>query len=137
MKKYFEYVRYTEVNTGDSTLSFNEIGTEVDVKILKKGYAVLNADTKKAITELIGVQNPLIASTIIPKEEFIEAVEDSEAVVAINESVNLRIRAKYTLAEELSMAHEDNLSAKKIAFLQYREEQRQLGKEQKAELGIN
>ena len=48
----------------------------------------------------------------------------------------MRIREKYSLDDELSMNYKADDSSSKIAFLDYRNEQIAICKEQKAELGL-
>ena len=48
----------------------------------------------------------------------------------------MRIREKYTLDDELSMVYKSAESISKVEFLAYRQEQVNIAKEQKAELGL-
>lgn len=132
----FVYVKYNEVNTGETTLTFNEIGTAVEVKRIDKGYAVLKAENLTDINTLIDAQDTAIEVSQISKELFVDAVKDSEIVKAIDAAVGLRIREKYTLDDELSMAYKSETSNSKIAFLEFRQEQIKIAKEQKEELGL-
>ena len=132
----FVYVKYNEVNTGETTLTFNEIGTAVEVKRIDKGYAVLKAENLTDINTLIDAQDTAIEVSQISKELFVDAVKDSEIVKAIDAAVGLRIREKYTLDDELSMAYKSETSNSKIAFLEFRAEQIAIAKEQKEELGL-
>lgn len=132
----FVYVKYNEVNTGETTLTFNEVGTVVEVKKIAKGFAVLKAENLSDINEVIDAQDSQIEVSQISKELFLDSVKDSETVKVIDAAVGLRIRERYTLDEELSMAYKPETSSSKIAFLEFRQEQIQIGREQKAELGL-
>lgn len=132
----FVYVKYNEVNTGETTLTFIEVGTTVEVKRLGKGFAVLKAENLSDINEVIDAQDSQIEVSQISKELFLDSVKDSETIKAIDAAVGLRIRERYTLDEELSMAYKSETSSSKIAFLEFRQEQINIAKEQKAELGL-
>lgn len=132
----FVYVKYNEVNTGETTLTFIEVGTTVEVKRLGKGFAVLKAENLSDINEVIDAQDSQIEVSQISKELFLDSVKDSETIKAIDAAVGLRIRERYTLDEELSMAYKPETSSSKIAFLEFRQEQINIAKEQKAELGL-
>ena len=132
----FVYVKYNEVNTGETTLTFNEIGTAVEVKKIQKGFSVLKSENLTDINTLIDAQDVAIEVSQISKELFVEAVKDSETVKAIDAAVGMRIREKYTLDDELSMAYKADDSISKVEFLAYRQEQVNIAKEQKAELGL-
>lgn len=132
----FVYVKYNEINTGESTLTFNEVDVKVEVKKLSKGYAALKADELVDINKVIDAQDPQIEVSQISKELFVESVKDSETVKAIDATVGMRIRQKYSLDDELAMAYKADDSNSKIAFLAYRDEQIAICKEQKAELGL-
>ena len=67
---------------------------------------------------------------------YTELAKDSEAVKAIDSATGARIRAKYSLEDELSMNYKANDNPEKIAFLEYREEQIELGRNQKKEMGL-
>lgn len=130
------YVKYNEINTGTTTLTFNEIGTAVEVKKIGKGFAVLKAENLTDINNLIDAQESEIQVSQISKELFAEAVKDSETIKAIDAAVGLRIREKYTLDDELSMNYKADDNAEKVQFLAFRQEQIQIGRDQKAELGL-
>lgn len=132
----FVYVKYNEVNTGETTLTFNEIGTAVEVKKIQKGFSVLKSENLTDINTLIDAQDVAIEVSQISKELFVEAVKDSETVKAIDAAVGMRIREKYTLDDELSMAYKADDSISKVEFLVYRQEQVNIAKEQKAEVGL-
>ena len=132
----FVYVKYNEVNTGETTLTFNEIGTAVEVKKIQKGFSVLKSENLIDINTLIDAQDVAIEVSQISKELFVEAVKDSETVKAIDAAVGMRIREKYTLDDELSMAYKADDSISKVEFLVYRQEQVNIAKEQKAEVGL-
>jgi len=132
----FVYVKYNEIDTGDTTLTFREVGTVVKVKKITKGFAVLTADELADINTCIDAQDSAIEVTQISKELFVEATKDSEAVKAIDAATGMRIRTKYSLDDELSMNYKANDSASKIEFLAFRQEQINIAKEQKAELGL-
>lgn len=132
----FVYVKFNEVNTGETTLTFIEVGTTVEVKRLGKGFAVLKAENLSDINEVIDAQDSQIEVSQISKELFLDSVKDSETIKAIDAAVGLRIRERYTLDEELSMAYKPETSSSKIAFLEFRQEQINIAKEQKAELGL-
>ena len=135
MKK-IKYVKYTEVEKEDTTLAFNEMGVDVEVKKIAPGYAVLFADTVGAINTVIDAQSEEISVSIITKDLFVDATSNSQTVKAIESAVDMRIRDKYTLGDELSMNHKLETSASKIAYLAFRQEQIDICKEQKAELGL-
>ena len=130
------YVKYSEINTGATTLTFNEVGVKVEVKRIAKGYAVLKADELVDINDVIDAQDSQIQVSQISKELFVAATKDAEIVKAIDNSVGMRIREVYSLDDELSMAYKADDSSTKIAFLAYRDEQIAICKEQKAELGL-
>lgn len=132
----FIYVKYNEINTGETTLTFNEVGTVVEVKKIAKGFAVLKAENLSDINAIIDAQDSQIEVSQISKELFLDSVKDSEIVKAIDAAVSMRIREKYTLDDELSMNYKADDDAEKIAFLAFRTEQIQIGREQKAELGL-
>jgi len=132
----FVYVKYNDVNTGETTITFNECSLDVEVKKIKKGFVVLKAENLTDITAVIDAQDPAIEVSQISKELFVEATKDAEIVKAIDASVGMRIREKYTLDDELSMAHKADDSISKVEFLAYRQEQVNIAKEQKAELGL-
>ena len=91
---------------------------------------------QKNIDDCIDNQNPQISAVKISKEVFTELAKDSEAVKAIDFATGARIRAKYSLEDELSMSYKANDNPEKIAFLEYREEQIELGRNQKKEMGL-
>ena len=132
----FVYVKYNDVDTGATTITFNEVGTTVEVKKIKKGFVVLKAENLADITAVIDAQDPAIEVSQISKELFVEATKESETVKAIDAAVGMRIRERYSLEDELSMNYKANDSSSKIAFLAYRDEQIAICKEQKAELGL-
>lgn len=132
----FVYVKYNEVNTGETTLTFIEVGTTVEVKRLGKGFAVLKAENLSDINEVIDAQDSQIEVSQISKELFLDSVKDSEIVKAIDAAVGMRIREKYTLDDELSMAYKADDNIEKIAFLNFRAEQIAIGRDQKAEIGL-
>lgn len=132
----FIYVKYDEINTGETTISFNEVGVDVEVKKIAKGFAILKGENLESINNVIDAQDPLINVSQLTKELFVDATKDSETVKAIDAAVGLRIRAKYSLDDELSMAHKTNESASKVEFLAFRQEQIDIAKEQKAEIGL-
>ena len=132
----FVYVKYNDVNTGETTITFNEIGTTVEVKKIAKGFVVLKAENLADITAVIDAQDPAIEVSQISKELFVEATKDAEIVKAIDAAVGMRIREKYTLDDELSMVYKSAESISKVEFLAYRQEQVNIAKEQKAELGL-
>lgn len=131
----FKYIKYSEIDTGETTLTFNEVGTTVEVKKIKKGFVVLKAENLEDINAVIDAQDPQIEVSQISKELFVDSVKDAEIVKAIDAAVGMRIRAKYTLDDELSMAYKTD-SISKIEFLAFRQEQINIAKEQKAELGL-
>jgi hypothetical protein len=132
----FIYLKYNDVDTGETTITFNEVGTTVEVKKIQKGFVVLKAENLADITAVIDAQDPAIEVSQISKELFVEATKDAEVVKAIDAAVGMRIREKYTLDDELSMAYKANDSISKVEFLAYRQEQVNIAKEQKAELGL-
>ena len=132
----FVYVKFNEINTGATTLTFNEVGVKVEVKKIAKGYAVLKADNLADINEVIDAQDAQIEVSQISKELFVDATKDAEIVKAIDAAVGMRIRERYSLDDELSMNYKADDSSSKIAFLAYRDEQIAICKEQKAELGL-
>lgn len=132
----FVYLKYNDVDTGETTITFNEVGTTVEVKKIKKGFVVLKAENLADITAVIDAQDPAIEVSQISKELFVEATRDAEIVKAIDASVGMRIREKYTLDDELSMAYKPADSISKVEFLAFRQEQVNIAKEQKAELGL-
>ena len=132
----FVYVKYHEINTGATTLTFNEFGVKVEVKKIAKGYAILKADNLADINEVIDAQDAQIEVSQISKELFVDATKDSETVKAIDAAVGMRIRAKYSLGDVLSMAYKSAESSSKIAFMEFRTEQIAIAKEQKEELGL-
>lgn len=132
----YVYVKYNEVVTDETTLTFNEVGTNVKVKKIAKGFAVLVADDLSDINTVIDAQDPAIQTSQISKELFVEATKESEAVKAINAAVGIRIRDKYSLDDELSMTYKADDSISKVEFLAFRQEQINIAKEQRAELGL-
>lgn len=132
----FAYLKYNDVDTGETTITFNEVGTIVEVKKIQKGFVVLKAENLIDITAVIDAQDPAIEVSQISKELFVEATKDAEIVKAIDAAVGMRIREKYTLDDELSMAYKADDSISKVEFLAYRQEQVNIAKEQKAELGL-
>lgn len=130
------YVKYTEINTGETTLTFNQIGTNVEVINISKGLVVLKGEQQKQIDDCIDNQNELIQASKISKEAFSELAKDSEIIKAIDAATSLRIRAKYSIADELSMAYKADDNIEKIAFLNFRAEQIAIGRDQKAEIGL-
>lgn len=130
------YVKYTEINTGETTLTFNQIGTNVEVINISKGLVVLKGEQQKQIDDCIDNQNELIQASKISKEVFMELAKDSEIIKAIDAATGLRIRAKYSIDDELSMAYKADDNIEKIAFLNFRAEQIAIGRDQKAELGL-
>lgn len=130
------YVKYTEINTGETTLTFNQIGTNVEVINISKGLVVLKGEQQKQIDDCIDNQNELIQASKISKEAFAELAKDSEIVKAIDDATGLRIRAKYSIGDELSMAYKADDNIEKIAFLNFRAEQIAIGRDQKAEIGL-
>ena len=132
----FVYLKYNDVDTGETTITFNEVGTTVEVKKIKKGFVVLKAENLADITAVIDAQDPAIEVSQISKELFVEATKDAEIVKAIDASVGMRIREKYTLDDELSMAYKADDSIPKVEFLAFRQEQVNIAKEQKVELGL-
>lgn len=132
----FVYLKYNDVDTGETTITFNEVGTTVEVKKIQKGFVVLKAENLADITAVIDAQDPAIEVSQISKELFVEATKDAEIVKAIDAAVGMRIREKYTLDDELSMAYKADDSISKVEFLAYRQEQVNIAKEQKAELGL-
>lgn len=132
----FTYLKYNDVDTGETTITFNEVGTIVEVKKIQKGFVVLKAENLADITAVIDAQDPAIEVSQISKELFIEATKDAEIVKAIDAAVGMRIREKYTLDDELSMVYKADDSISKVEFLAFRQEQVNIAKEQKAELGL-
>lgn len=132
----FTYLKYNDVDTSETTITFNEVGTTVEVKKIQKGFVVLKAENLADITAVIDAQDPAIEVSQISKELFVEATKESETVKAIDAAVGMRIRTKYSLDDELSMAHKSAESSSKIAFMEFRAEQIAIAKEQKAELGL-
>lgn len=132
----FTYLKYNDVDTGETTITFNEVGTTVEVKKIQKGFVVLKAENLADITAVIDAQDPAIEVSQISKELFVEATKDAEIVKAIDAAVGMRIREKYTLDDELSMAYKADDSISKVEFLAFRQEQVNIAKEQKAELGL-
>ena len=130
------YAKYSEINTGETTLTFNQLDTNVEVITISKGLVVLKSLEQKNIDDCIDNQNPQISAVKISKEVFTELAKDSEAVKAIDFAIGARIRAKYSLEDELSMNYKANDNPEKIAFLEYREEQIELGRNQKKEMGL-
>lgn len=130
------YAKYSEINTGETTLTFNQLDTNVEVITISKGLVVLKSLEQKNIDDCIDNQNPQISAVKISKEVFTELAKDSEAVKAIDFATGVRIRAKYSLEDELSMNYKANDNPEKIAFLEYREEQIELGRNQKKEMGL-
>lgn len=132
----FAYLKYNDVDTGVTTITFNEVGAMVEVKKIQKGFVVLKAENLADITAVIDAQDPAIEVSQISKELFVEATKDAEIVKAIDAAVSMRIREKYTLDDELSMAYKADDSISKVEFLAFRQEQVNIAKEQKAELGL-
>ena len=132
----FVYVKYNDVNTGETTITFNEVGTTVEVKKIAKGFAVLKAENLADITAVIDAQDPAIEVSQISKELFVDATKESEVVKVINAGVGMRIRAKYSLDDELSMTYKADDSISKVEFLTFRENQINIAKAQRAELGL-
>ena len=130
------YAKYSEINMGETTLTFNQLDTNVEVITISKGLVVLKSLEQKNIDDCIDNQNPQISAVKISKEVFTELAKDSEAVKAIDFATGARIRAKYSLEDELSMNYKANDNPEKIAFLEYREEQIELGRNQKKEMGL-
>ena len=130
------YAKYSEINTGETTLTFNQLDTNVEVITISKGLVVLKSLEQKNIDDCIDNQNPQISAVKISKEVFTELAKDSEAVKAIDFATGARIRAMYSLEDELSMNYKANDNPEKIAFLEYREEQIELGRNQKKEMGL-
>lgn len=130
------YAKYNEINTGETTLTFNQLDSNVEVITISKGLVVLKSLEQKNIDDCINNQNPQISAVKISKEVFTELAKDSEAVKAIDFATGARIRAKYRLEDELSMHYKANDNPEKIAFLQYRAEQIEKGRSQKEELGL-
>ena len=129
------YAKYSEINTGETTLTFNQLDTNVEVITISKGLVVLKSLEQKNIDDCIDNQNPQISAVKISKEVFTELAKDSEAVKAIDFAIGARIRAKYSLGDELSMNYKANDNPEKIAFLEYREDQIELVRNQKEEMG--
>ena len=132
----FAYLKYNDVDTGVTTITFNEVGAMVEVKKIQKGFVVLKAENLADITAVIDAQDPAIEVSQISKELFVEATKDAEIVKAIDAAVSMRIREKYTLDDELSMAYKADDPIPKVEFLAFRQEQVNIAKEQKAELGL-
>lgn len=132
----FVYVKYNDVDTGATTITFNEVGTTVEVKKIAKGFVVLKAENLAEINKVIDAQDPAIGVSQISKELFVDVTKESETVKAIDAAVGMRIRAKYSLDDELSMAYKSAESSSKIAFMEFRAEQIAIAKEQKEELGL-
>lgn len=132
----FVYIKYNNVNTGETTITFNEVGTTVEVKKIAKGFVVLKAENLADITAVIDAQDPAIEVSQISKELFVDATKESETVKAIDAAVGMRIRDKYSLDDELSMAYKSAESSSKIAFMEFRTEQIAIAKEQKEVLGL-
>lgn len=136
MTKVYSYIKFTEIDNGETTLTFNEIGSKVEVKVLKKGFAVLKGDSQNDINELIDSQRSEISSTQIPKELFMAEIIDCEAIKAIDEATGLRIRNRYSINDELAMNYKDENHPEKIEFLRFRDEQIRISRDQKQELGL-
>lgn len=132
----FIYVKYNEIDTGETTLTFKEVGTIVKVKRIAKGFIVLEAENTVDINTIIDAQDPAIEVSQISKELFVEATKESEVVKVINAGVGMRIRAKYSLDDELSMTYKADDSISKVEFLTFRENQINIAKAQRAELGL-
>lgn len=132
----FAYLKYNDVDTGVTTITFNEVGAMVEVKKIQKGFVVLKAENLADITAVIDAQDPAIEVSQISKELFVEATKDAEIVKAIDAAVGMRIREKYALDDELSMSYKADASISKVEFLAFRQEQVNIAKEQKAELGL-
>ena len=130
------YAKFSEVNNGETTLTFNQLNPDVEVKVVSKGLVVLKGEQQKQIDDCIDNQNELIQASKISKEAFAELAKDSEIVKAIDDATGLRIRAKYSIGDELSMAYKADDNIEKIAFLNFRAEQIAIGRDQKAELGL-
>ena len=87
------YAKYSEINTGETTLTFNQLDTNVEVITISKGLVVLKSLEQKNIDDCIDNQNPQISAVKISKEVFTELAKDSEAAKAIEFATGARIRA--------------------------------------------
>ena len=73
----FVYLKYNDVDTGETTITFNEVGTTVEVKKIQKGFVVLKAENLADITAVIDAQDPAIEVSQISKELFVASTNNS------------------------------------------------------------
>lgn len=130
-----EYVKFQEKKDQFTTFTFNQLNEKVKVNRIEKGYVTL-VGTRSDIIELIELQDSIIEVHIVPKEQFLEEVKNCHLLKVIDNATSERIREKYSLSDELSMNYKVEDNPEKIAFLQYRAEQIEKGRLQKAEIGL-
>lgn len=130
-----EYVKFQEKKDQFTTFTFNQLNEKVKVNRIERGYVTL-VGTRSDIIELIELQDSIIEVHIVPKEQFLEEVKNCHLLKVINDATSARIREKYSLSDELSMNYKADDNPEKIAFLQYRAEQIEKGRLQKAEIGL-
>jgi len=129
------YVKHKELKDEYTTISFVSSKESVKVNRIDTGYITL-VGSKSAVNELIAAQDARIEVVIISKEQFLEEMKDSHILRVIDEATGLRIRERYTVEQELSMLHKKSDDPEKIEYLAFREEQLEVGRAQKNELGL-
>lgn len=130
----FKYLRFKEVVTSDTTISFRAIDDSVKVHHFDVKVVALEGD-ESAIDVLIENQPKEIECKVITKDEFKDAVCDSAQINRIRTVVKERIASKYSIADEIAMAKRSNEDNKKVEYDLWVNECIQKGRELKAIFG--
>lgn len=71
----FKYVRFTPLETNETTLTFRSITEDIKVNYFDKPFVSIEADNESSIDALIASQSSEIDCQEITKEEFVQLVK--------------------------------------------------------------
>ena len=132
----FKYIKFTKVKDEFTTHLFRSGNEDVKVNYFDVDVVSIKSDSEDKLNELIASQNPVINCIEITKDEFKELVTNSAQINRIRDEVKEKIASKYSTEDEIAMMKKDEFDNKKIAYLAYVEECKQVGVELKEGVGI-
>ena len=132
----FKYIKFTRVKDEFTTHLFRGGDEDVKVNYFDVDVVSIQNDDEDKLNELIASQDERINCIEITKEEFKELVTNSAQINRIRDEVKEKIASKYSTEDEIAMLKRDEFDSKKIEYLAYVEECKQIGVKLKEEFGI-
>ena len=132
----FKYIKFTKVKDEFTAHLFRGGDEDIKVNYFDVDVVSIQGDDEDKLNELIASQNPAINCIEITKDKFKELVTNSAQINRIRDVVKERIASKYSTEDEIAMMKRDEFDNKKIAYLAYVEECKQVGVKLKEEFGI-